>query len=261
MPPLRFVFPSALVVSLLIVGCGDSDAPSASDSAPIDTSSSMGTPAAWSYEGDTGPGYWADLSSAYAACDGPKQSPINLTSTRAPEDPPSLTLSYRADEAQVVDTGHAVQVNTTGGTLSFGGTTYDLQQFHVHTPSEHTVQSVPYAGEIHLVHRADDNTLAVLAIFVEEEDPPHPHLDAWSGGADTTLSFNAETLLPQLRPYYTYEGSLTTPPCSEGVRWIVLDTPMQASSEQLKTLRAQHSGNARPVQPLNGRTIRYVTGE
>ncbi len=261
MPPLRFIFPCALVVSLLVVGCGDSDDPSTPDSATIDTSSTTGKPAAWSYEDDTGPGYWADLSSAYAACDGTKQSPVNLASTRAPEAPPSLTLSYRSSEAQVVDTGHAVQVNTTGGTLSFGGTTYDLQQFHVHTPSEHTVQGVPYAGEIHLVHQANDNTLAVLGIFVEEGDTPHPHLDAWISGTDTTLSFHAETLLPKLRPYYTYEGSLTTPPCSEIVRWIVLDTPMQASSEQLKSLRAQHSGNARPVQPLNDRTIRYVTGE
>lgn len=254
---MRSVLLYALALPLLLVGCGDDDAQSA---AP-DASAPPENPPAWSYEGDTGPGYWADLSPAYAACNGTGQSPVNLTSTRAPDEPMSLTLSYSPAEAEVVDTGHAVQVNTTGGTLTFNGTTYDLQQFHVHTPSEHAVQGVPYTGEIHLVHRADDNTLAVLGIFVEAGDTPHPSLDEWIHGADTTLSFNAETLPPDLHPYYTYEGSLTTPPCSEGVRWIVLDTPLRASREQLETLRAQHSGNARPVQPLNDRTIRYVTGE
>lgn len=244
--------------ALLAAGCGSSDDGEAADQQASDGSSET---AAWSYDGTTGPEHWATLSSAYAACDGSRQSPIDLTGATSAEDP-SLRVRYTAADGRVTDTGHAIQVNTTGGTMTIGGTTYDLQQFHVHTPSEHTVDGRRYAGEIHLVHRAGKNQLAVLAVFVEKADsPPHPALHDWIQGTDTTLTYNASSLLPSTRSYYTYAGSLTTPPCSEIVRWVVLDTPIQASSAQLDTLRTQHQGNARPIQALNDRTIRYVSSE
>lgn len=249
----------ALSLALLITGCGPSDDGGDTNQQASDESSSQ-KKAAWSYDGDTGPDHWADLSSAYAACDGSHQSPIDLTNPSSTEGP-SLQTNYTSAEAEVTDTGHAIQVNTTGGTMTIGGTTYDLQQFHVHTPSEHTVDGTRYAGEIHLVHRAGKNQLAVLALFVEAGNSANPALHDWIQGTDTTFPYDASALLPSPRSYYTYEGSLTTPPCSEIVRWVALDTPIQASSAQLDTLRAQYEGNARPIQPLNDRTIRYVSAE
>jgi carbonic anhydrase len=245
---------------LLATACGPSEDGSSSNQQASTESTEK---AAWSYDGETGPEHWAPLSSDYAACDGSQQSPIDLTDASSAEGP-SLQTSYSPAEAEVTDTGHAIQANTTGGTMTIGGTTYDLQQFHVHTPSEHAVDGSRYAGEIHLVHQAGPEQLAVLALFVEEgdgENAPNPSLHDWIQGTDTTLTYDASALLPSSQSYYTYEGSLTTPPCSEIVRWVVLDTPIQASSAQLDTLRAQYDGNARPLQSLNDRTLRHVSAE
>lgn len=216
---------------------------------------------AWSYEGETGPEHWATLSPAYSDCDGSRQSPIDLTNA-SPADRPFFQPNYGPAEAEVVDTGHAIQVNTTGGTLTLGETIYDLQQFHIHTPSEHTVDGTRYAAEIHLVHENDEGQTAVLALFVEEGDARNPALDDWIQGSETTLAtYDASALLPERRSYFYYEGSLTTPPCTENVRWVVLDAPIPASSAHLDPLRAQYDGNARPIQPLNSRTIRHISTE
>lgn len=247
----------SLCFALLAAGCGSSDEDSADNQQASDQSSEKAT---WSYDGETGPEHWATLSSDYAACDGSQQSPIDLTDASSAEGPP-LQTSYAPAEAEGTDTGHAIQVNTTGGTMTVGGTTYDLQQFHVHTPSEHAVDGSRYAGEIHLVHQAGPEQLAVLALFVEEGGSSNPALHDWISGPDTTLTYDASALLPTTRSYYTYEGSLTTPPCSEIVRWIALSSPIQASSAQLDTLRAQYEGNARPLQPRNDRTIQYISSE
>lgn len=241
---------------LWVVGCGSSD----DGSSGQEVSSQSAEKASWSYDGETGPTHWASLSTDYADCDGSQQSPIDLASASS-ADAPSLQMNYSSTEAEVTDTGHAIQVRTTGGTMMIGGTTYNLQQFHIHTPSEHTVEGSRYAGEIHLVHQAGPEQLAVLAVFVEEGTDANPTLHDWIQGDHMTLTYDVSSLLPPPHSYYTYAGSLTTPPCSEIVRWVALDTPIKASSAQLDTLRAQYQGNARPVQPLNDRTIRYVSSE
>lgn len=243
-----------LCLSILSAGCSDPEAPTESTT----EAESEHTSPDWSYEGDTGPEHWADLSSRFASCDGSQQSPIDLTDASAPNNGPTLETSYTTGEGTVEDTGHSIQVNTTAGTITYDGTTYDLLQFHAHTPSEHTVDGQHYAGELHLVHRASDDQLAVLGVFVEESSDAHPAFDGWTHSTDTTLSANPAELLPDERSYYTYEGSLTTPPCSEIVRWIVFDTPIQASTEQLDTLRAHHDDNARPTQPLGDRSLVFV---
>jgi len=247
----------ALLLPLLILGCDD---PKKAQTASKPTSADLSQydKGDWRYEGETGPQNWARLSSEYATCDGSKQSPINLADASSPEGTSLLKTSYTTEEANVVDTGHALQVNTTSGTLSIRDQTYNLQQFHVHAPSEHTVKGQRYAAEIHLVHTTDDGQIAVLGLLVEEGDT-HPHMDDWIVEPDTTLPrYNVARLLPPRRSYYTYEGSLTTPPCSEGVRWIVMNTPIQASAAQLDALRQQHDDNARPIQPRNDRTIIQV---
>ena len=239
------------IVPLFLIGCED-------PRSGAEDRTSVASTAAWSYEGPTGPDQWATLSDAYAACDGAEQSPINLAEAEAPDAPTTLSTSYSTQPGEVVDTGHAIQVNTTGGELTIDGTSYELRQFHVHTPSEHTVNGTGYAAEIHLVHTAGDQQLAVLGILVEEGPEDHPALEDWSEGRDTTLAVNAGRLLPDRQSYYTYDGSLTTPPCREIVRWIVMDHPIQISKGQLTTLRAQHDGNARPVHPLSDRRLVYV---
>lgn len=257
MRPPFILLACSFCLTLPAAGCGSSDEDRTANQQASNESAEEAT---WSYDGETGPEHWASLSSDYAACDGSQQSPIDLTDASSAAGP-SLQTSYSPAGAEVTDTGHAIQVNTTGGTMTIGGTTYDLQQFHIHTPSEHAVDGSRYAGEIHLVHQAGPEQLAVLALFVEEQDASNPSLHDWIQGTDTTLTYDVSGLLPSTRSYYTYEGSLTTPPCSEIVRWVALDTPIRASSAQLDTLRAQYDGNARPLQPLNDRTTQYISSE
>lgn len=248
-----------LLVVLLPAVCMSACGPS-SDRAPSPVPTPSITVADgpdWSYEGETGPSKWADLSSKYAACDGNRQSPIALADAETATDPSFRTL-YVHDKGTLIDTGHSMQVNTTGGMLTSDGTVYDLREFHAHVPSEHTVNGKTYAAELHLVYKADDR-LSVLGIFVEEGSSPHPTMEVWSMGTDTTVTLNPGQMQPKRQGYYTYEGSLTTPPCSETVRWFVIDTPIQASTEQLEALRARYDNNNRPLQPLGDRTLKHIT--
>jgi len=260
---IRFPFslPGFIVAALLVVtGCAspESDADSESSAAAEEQSQ----PVEWSYSGDTGPAQWASLDEEFAACDGAQQSPIDLP---ASGDATSGTLSVSYDEAEgdLVDTGHGVQIDHTGGTLTVDGTTYDLLQFHFHTPSEHTVDGEAYPADIHFVHAAEDGSLAVIGVFIEEgaaNEALAPFWDDLSAIEDAPVEdIDVDALLPEDKTYYTYDGSLTTPPCSEIVTWIVMQTPITMSAEQLDALRAVHDNNARPVQPLNDREVAVRT--
>lgn len=261
---MAFHSPGLLFVALLfIAGCTSSPDADQSNDASAEDSSPTGVydKADWSYAGDTGPAQWAELSPAYAACAGERQSPIDLADATT-ADGPALAEAYAPAAAEMVDTGHALQVNTGGGTLTVDGVTYDLIQFHVHTPSEHTVDGSDYPAEIHFVHQAGDS-LVVVGVFVEEGNA-NDGLERWLQsieGTESSIEYDVNALLPDRRSYYTYSGSLTTPPCSEIVRWVVLDAPITASSDQLDALRDRHDGNARPVQPLGDRSLRYVSAE
>lgn len=257
----RFFLPGLLGGALLLlIGCaspesnGEAESPDA-DAQQIQT-------AAWSYSGDTGPDQWATLDSAFTACSGTQQSPIDLP---ASGDASSGTLSVSYDDAEgdLVDTGHGVQIDHNGGTLTVNGTTYELLQFHFHTPSEHTVDGNAYPAEVHFVHAADNDSLAVIGVFIEEgaaNDALTPFWDDLSAIEDAPVdSIDVDALLPDDKTYYTYDGSLTTPPCSEIVTWLVMQTPITMSAEQLDALRAVHDDNARPVQPLNDREVAVRT--
>ena len=216
----------------------------------------------WSYKGDTGPDHWADLDPCYSACGGTSQSPINLTGATASE-LDLLEPGYQTAPGIVHDTGRSIQVDIKGGTLALGNDRYHLDQFHFHTPSEHVVDGMDRAAEIHLVH-ADGDTVAVLGIFVVvgEENvfmkTLTPHLPGRERAGEPVALCLAD-LLPENLDYFTYEGSLTTPPCSQGLRWLVLKTSVTFSEEQLALLKAYvPGGNARPPQPLNDRAI-YVS--
>jgi carbonic anhydrase len=251
------------IALLLIVGCTSSpDADQSNDtSAEDDSPTGVYEQADWDYEGDTGPTQWAELSPTYAACAGDRQSPIDLADATT-ADGPALAQAYAPTAAEVVDTGHGLQINTGGGTLSVDGVTYDLIQFHVHTPSEHTVGGSDYPAEIHFVHQAGDS-LAVVGVFVDE-GTANEGLETWLQSIErneSSIEYDVNALFPDQRSYYTYSGSLTTPPCSEIVHWVVLDTPITASPDQLDAFRDRHDDNARPVQPLGDRSLQYISAE
>lgn len=228
---------------------------------------------AWSYEDDSplGPSHWGSLSEAFHACgDGLEQSPIDLGAA-LPEARPGSALRafYGVTSFTVQNTGHTILVPFDGhGTMSFGSGTYDLQQFHVHAPSEHTVNGYSYPAELHFVHKNSEGQLSVLGVFVREGKHNRaleailvsaPHEIATRDGV--LPYFLPSLLLPSSFANTSYEGSLTTPPCTEGVHWIVLSTAIEASAAQIAHLHMlikEVSGadyDGRPTQPVNDRPI------
>jgi carbonic anhydrase len=217
----------------------------------------------WSYYGADGPDRWAALSNAFATCgSGREQSPIDLT--RATDrDLANPQMAYQAGEARIVDDGHTVEVDLDGGNvLTLDGVPYRLAQLHFHSPSEHTVNGNSFAVELHLVHRGDSGAVAVVGVFIAggSQNPGLvPVLAALPSkeGREVRLRepFDPTTLLPDDRRAYRYAGSLTTPPCTEGVSWVVMATPIQASGQQIAALARALEGNNRPSQALGDRAV------
>ena len=148
-----------------------------------------------------------------------------------------------------------IQVNTAGsGALSVDGKSFDLLQFHFHTPSEHYIDGAPYPMEVHFVHKAADGTLGVVGVMFEV-GAHNATIDKIWNGIGGKISLSGSELLPNSLDYYKYDGSLTTPPCSEGVKWHVVKQPLSVSEKQLLAFQALFSVNARPVQPLNDRNV------
>ena len=219
------------------------------------------------YEGACGPENWAALSPENRLCgDGLQQSPVNLYRARE-TNLPALVIDYKATPLSILNNGHAIQVNyASGSTLTVGKKKYRLLQFHFHTPSEHLKDGRSFPMEAHLVHIDDFGNLAVLGLFMKEGDttnaflkPIFDNLPRTEGVVDVAgVNVNVARFLPREREYYRYAGSLTTPPCSEGVTWMVLEDSVTVSKAQLEQFRAVIHLNARPEQPLNGRTIRVL---
>lgn len=223
----------------------------------------MGHAPHWGYEGEAGPDQWGKLASEYAACSiGREQSPVDLTKAV-----PALLghplPAWKPVRLQVLNNGHTIQVDCAGGgTVTVDGTAYDLLQFHFHHPSEHTVDGVTAAMEIHFVHRAAAGGLAVLGVLVRQGEA-NPALETiWKAmpakaGEVTRLDtlFHPGTLLPTDSSTWRYAGSLTTPPCSEVVSWVVYRQAVAASAEQIARFATLFPNNARPVQPLNRRKL------
>lgn len=257
---------SFLVLALVATGCrSNSDSETTSEGTPDTTAAQEKTTMSWGYAGNTGPADWASLDEAYEACAGSQQSPVDLAADDEAQTA-NIELDYTSAQSTPMDTGHGVQVNVEGGTMTIDGKAFALKQFHFHTPSEHTLDGTSYPAEVHLVHAADDGELAVLGIFYEEGEasdvlaPVWEELDSKADLQDAApMSFNVANMLPSNRVTYTYSGSLTTPPCSEGVRWHVMQQPLTLSTEQLAALTAIYDGNNRPVQPLNDRELDRVT--
>jgi carbonic anhydrase len=217
----------------------------------------------WSYEGVSGPPHWGDLSPDYSQCKtGQEQSPINIVNPTAATLPP-INFHYSPSPLKLIDNGHTVQVNYAPGSyIVVGDKRYDLVQFHFHHPSEEAIDGKHYDIVIHLVHKNAEGRLAVVAVLFREGtgnaaiEAMIDHLPtAKEQQVATDATIDAAMLLPTTRSYYTFGGSLTTPPCTEGVTWFVLQTPSTISSSELGTLARLYPNNARPLQPLNARTI------
>jgi carbonic anhydrase len=214
--------------------------------------------AEFSYSGDHGPSHWGQLDPAFAVCGtGGAQSPVDFAAgSKLATKSAELPVSYRETEGEIFDNGHTIEVETKGeSALVLDGVRYELVQFHIHTPSEHTVKGRGYDMELHLVHRSADGKLAVIGVMLERGKdsgalgPIFDGLPADSGPKHPLKHpFNPADFLPKSHEHLRYAGSLTTPPCSEGVRWFVLLTPMTVSNEDMARVAERLRFNARPVQ-------------
>jgi carbonic anhydrase len=215
----------------------------------------------WGYGGH-GPDSWGEMPGAGTCHLGKEQSPIDIRDAKKSALPP-LRFAYGKGSGEVVNNGHTVQVNlANGGSLNVDGVAYKLVQFHFHTPSEEHVEGKAYPMVAHLVHQNAEGKLAVVAVLLKEGKTNAALAEVFDGmpqheGAKKSLpaSFDAADVLPAERGYFAFVGSLTTPPCSEGVRWFVLKEPVTVSKAQIAAFRKLYHMNARPVQPLNGRVV------
>jgi len=222
----------------------------------------------WSYAGETGPERWADLAPEFAACRGERQSPVDLRDARYVTYSP-LQFRYRSSTLSLVNDGRSLRARYRPGSyLSVGGRDYQLEEFHFHVPGEHRINGARADMELQLLHRDRQGQLAVVAVPMMAGRRMNTtltriwdHIPA-SGGTsyyNRQSGINPLFLLPPNRSYFSYPGSLTEPPCTEGVEWFVLTEPVEVDESYLHRLRQVIGHNARPVQPLNGRPVIAVT--
>jgi carbonic anhydrase len=212
----------------------------------------------FSYEGATGPEHWAEICAPknYICVAGTRQSPIDVPA--APEGGlPHLVFDYRPTALVAENNGHTIEVKVQSESyLRIGQERYQLVQFHFHTPSEHRLHGEQFPMELHFVHRNVLGELAVVGVFLREGAANPLIQQIWDAvSSEAGGQIDPEDLLPRNREYYRYAGSLTTPPCTEGVRWHVLAEPVDLSAAQVDEFRAIFPLNARPLQPLNGRPV------
>ncbi len=213
--------------------------------------------AGWGYEGEIGPDNWGTLDGKYAACSlGKQQSPVDLRAA-IPADIANADVHWRTSRLDVVNNGHTIQVNTSPGSfMVLEGRRFDLLQFHFHAPSEHILEGEPFPLEVHFVHQSAEGDLAVVGVFLMAGEA-NPLISAiWDvapadpGEVKTNTVIRPTDLLPSEAGAFRYAGSLTTPPCSEVVSWVVLDEPVEMSEAQIEAFLGIYSNNARPVQRM-----------
>ncbi|MFC7421674.1 carbonic anhydrase [Iodobacter arcticus] len=220
----------------------------------------------WGYEGGrTGPNNWGSMSPSFALCaEGKEQSPINITTSYAQE-MDKIKFSYGMTKITVINNGHTIQLNIDPGSfIEALGSKYQLLQFHFHTPSEEAIGGLRYPMVAHLVHKSEEGKLAVVAALIQQGAQDNPLIEAFwdkipSEHNETRtfdkLTYSPAALLPLDQSFYTFMGSLTTPPCSEGVRWLVMKNPLSISARQIARFQKEFPMNARPIQAINARNV------
>jgi carbonic anhydrase len=249
------------VLLLLLTACTPgAGGPTAFQSAPSPS------PVHWSYEGEEGPEHWGELSPDYELCaTGSRQSPIDIANPIA-ADLANVVFDYQPAPLEIVNNGHTIQVSyAPGSSIQLEGTAYQLLQFHFHAPSEHLISGEAAGAELHLVHRGATGELAVVGVLLAEaaDGADNPVLaTVWSNLPQTPgparqvdTQVDAEMLMPANRLTFRYQGSLTTPPCSEGVSWLMITESVAIGTSQLEQLTSIIEGNNRPIQPLNDRQL------
>ncbi|WP_077348861.1 carbonic anhydrase [Algoriphagus sp. A40] len=269
----------AMGIALAFLGsCNSKPAETTADAVTtVDTIASTpvsARPAHWGYEGEDGPAAWATLSPAYALCgEGKGQSPINIVKTDAKGGAnwnldyktTSLRIAHNEHMDDIIDNGHTIQVTVDeGSTFLFGDKAYDLKQFHFHTPSEHTVDGKNMPMEMHLVHQSGDGSLAVVSVLFNEGKVANENFSKIIANLPnakgeskhiTDANLELKVHLPKDNYGYHYVGSLTTPPCSEGVQWLVLRDMVSLTADQIAAFSSRIGPNNRPTQALNERTV------
>jgi len=223
--------------------------------------------AAWNYSKDSGPEQWAELDPAYVlARVGGSQSPIDISPAEAiSAELPKLVVEGRRQPLHLINNGHTVEaIARDGATFTYLDRSYSLRQFHFHAPSEHTVNGKHAEVELHFVFADGEGHLAVLGVLFEQGHAEHPEiaelitnkaLQPSGGEMDTGIDYDVTAFLPASHQYFTYDGSLTTPPATEGVRWFVFKQPLHLSRAQIEAIDRVYFSNNRPTQPLNARLV------
>ena len=264
----------AVVFACTIMFSCNSNPAAKEETKPLDTASpSSVRPIHWNYSEEEGPAHWAELSPVYALCGtGKFQSPIDLLPDANKEaidwkveyTTTNLQIGHNENVKELINNGHTIQVTTQeGSSIVYAGKRYHLKQFHFHTPSEHSFNGKHAPMEIHLVHQSDDDSLAVIGVLVNEGkhnsnfDELIKYLPNAPGEKKTydSVKINISIHVPKILQAYHYIGSLTTPPCTEHVQWIVLKNPITMDRKQIEAFSSRINNNNRPTQALNGRTV------
>jgi carbonic anhydrase len=266
------------IAATCMVSCSSKPTETVKQAAVTDTAQAApatARPVHWGYAGEDGPTAWATLSPVYALCgEGKGQSPINIVKTDAKGganwklnyNTTSLRIAHNEHMDDIIDNGHTIQVTVDeGSTFSFGEKTYNLKQFHFHTPSEHTVDGKNMPMEMHMVHQSDDGSLAVVSVMFKEGKIANENFSKIIANLPnakgeskhiTDANLELKVHLPKDNYAYHYTGSLTTPPCSENVQWLVLRDMVSLTAEQINAFSSRIGPNNRPTQPLNDRTVK-----
>lgn len=255
---------SVLVISLVffLLGCKN-DTNEIEQKVSTDMHHNQGH---WSYEGETGPTHWKELELS-ADCGGLYQSPINIVNYKVDKSLPALSITYSDSThiRNVINNGSTIQYNFDAGDyITLNKQDYELKQFHFHEPAEHLIDGIRYPMELHLVHVNENGSYAVLAVMAKEGkgSEPFDFLESYlplnmSQTKTVDTAFDMMLNLPEDKTYFNYKGSLTTPPCTEGVEWFVFKQPIEVSLKQVEDLRKlMPINNYRDEQPHNGREIR-----
>jgi carbonic anhydrase len=218
----------------------------------------------WGYDGDQGPSHWGDLSPEFASCKiGHHQAPIDIRNPQKAEVPP-IRFDYKPSPLHIIDNGHTIMINyAPGSSIRVGDKEYALKQFHFNRPSEEKINGKTYDMVAHLVHADQDGNLAVVAVLFEKGNNNPLIRELWSDLPKEkekeerldTVMINVANLLPADAGYYTFSGSLTTPPCSENVTWFVLKHPVAITAEEIEQFAKLYRHDARPTQPLFDRVV------
>lgn len=217
----------------------------------------------WGYQGKEGPDNWGNLSQEFATCKlGQQQAPIDIPTKSAAKATAAIKTNYKASAGEIINNGHTIQLALSdAGGANLSGVDYKYLQTHFHAPGEEKVDGQSYPFNAHIVHQSADGKLAVIGVFFKEGaenavlKEVFAQMPAKEGKVAIKASINPSGLLPKSLAYYSYAGSLTTPPCSEGVTFYILKTPMEMSKAQLEQFKKLYPMNARPTFPLNGRKI------